>query len=268
MGSCGFRIAEVPARTRYFEEASSVGPWVSTVYGVKTLWAAGRLILHRTRLLPSRKFSPSDRGRTRLDIEGLGRRGRRRCCSPPPSLLSGGVLLNWLSDLTFWRDEWAFILDRRGSGIDTYLDPFVEQLLAIPVAIYKLLIAVFGIDSPTPFQIASTARLPGQRRRPVRLRPPPGGGVAGAGGGAAGPLPRPRLGRPAVPVPDRLLRLGRLRHRRPAGARPRGPPRRPDRLRAARDRALLLARRDPVRGRGDRRHRRSRASASGARSSS
>jgi glycosyltransferase involved in cell wall biosynthesis len=54
----GFRIAEVPARTRYFAEASSVGPWVSTVYGFKTLWAAGRLIMHRTRVLPSRKFSP------------------------------------------------------------------------------------------------------------------------------------------------------------------------------------------------------------------
>ena len=70
--------------------------------------------------------------------------------------LSGGVLLNFLSDLTFWRDEWAFILYRRGSGIDTYLDPFVEQLLALPVASYKLLIALFGIESPTPFQIAST----------------------------------------------------------------------------------------------------------------
>ncbi|HEY8000363.1 MAG: glycosyltransferase family 2 protein [Vicinamibacteria bacterium] len=54
----GFRIAEVPARTRYFEEASSVGPWVSTVYGIKTLWAAGRLVLHRAKLLPSRRFTP------------------------------------------------------------------------------------------------------------------------------------------------------------------------------------------------------------------
>lgn len=70
--------------------------------------------------------------------------------------ISGGVLLTWLSDLTFWRDEWAFILNRRGSSIDTYLDPFVEQLLAIPVASYKLLIALFGIESPVPFQIAST----------------------------------------------------------------------------------------------------------------
>jgi glycosyltransferase involved in cell wall biosynthesis len=54
----GFRITEVSARTRYFEGASSVGPWASTVYGVKTLWAAFRLLLHRSHLLPSRKYSP------------------------------------------------------------------------------------------------------------------------------------------------------------------------------------------------------------------
>jgi glycosyltransferase involved in cell wall biosynthesis len=53
----GFRIAEVPARTRYFEEASSVGFGASTVYGLKTLMAAGRLLLHRSHVLPSRKYS-------------------------------------------------------------------------------------------------------------------------------------------------------------------------------------------------------------------
>src|SRR5262245_15550668 len=54
----GFRIADVSARTRYFDEASSVGPWTSTVYGLKTVWDALRLTLHRAHLLPSRKFSP------------------------------------------------------------------------------------------------------------------------------------------------------------------------------------------------------------------
>jgi glycosyltransferase involved in cell wall biosynthesis len=54
----GFRIAEVPARTRYFEDMSSVGPWVSTVYGVKTVWTGARLVLHRAHVVPSRKFSP------------------------------------------------------------------------------------------------------------------------------------------------------------------------------------------------------------------
>ena len=53
----GFRIREVPARTRYFEDASSVGFWTSTVYGFKTLWAAFRLLLHRSHLLRSSKYS-------------------------------------------------------------------------------------------------------------------------------------------------------------------------------------------------------------------
>ena len=53
----GFRIAEVPARTRYFDEASSIRLGPATVYGLKTLWAALRLVLHRNRILRSRKFT-------------------------------------------------------------------------------------------------------------------------------------------------------------------------------------------------------------------
>ena len=39
----GFTIAEVPARCRYFDEASSVGFKTGAVYGAKTLWAGVRL---------------------------------------------------------------------------------------------------------------------------------------------------------------------------------------------------------------------------------
>jgi glycosyltransferase involved in cell wall biosynthesis len=53
----GFRIKEVSARTRYFEDASSVGFSASTVYGLKTLWSALRLLLHRARILRSRKYT-------------------------------------------------------------------------------------------------------------------------------------------------------------------------------------------------------------------
>jgi glycosyltransferase involved in cell wall biosynthesis len=52
----GFRIAEVPARTRYFPEASSASVGQSIVYGLKTLRIAGRLVLHRTGLWRSKKF--------------------------------------------------------------------------------------------------------------------------------------------------------------------------------------------------------------------
>ena len=54
----GFRIEEVPARGRYFEEASSVGLGSGIVYGLKTVWTGVRLALHRARILPSRKFKP------------------------------------------------------------------------------------------------------------------------------------------------------------------------------------------------------------------
>jgi glycosyltransferase involved in cell wall biosynthesis len=54
----GFRIGEVPTRTIYFEEASSVGFQAGVVYGTKTLWQALRLVLHRASILRSRKFCP------------------------------------------------------------------------------------------------------------------------------------------------------------------------------------------------------------------
>jgi SAM-dependent methyltransferase/GT2 family glycosyltransferase len=52
----GFRIEEVPARCRYFEDASSVKFQSGVVYGLKTLWIGVRLILHRSGIVPCRKF--------------------------------------------------------------------------------------------------------------------------------------------------------------------------------------------------------------------
>jgi glycosyltransferase involved in cell wall biosynthesis len=54
----GFDISEVPTRTIYADDASSVGLNASIVYGLKTLGALGRLVLHRRGLLRSRKFMP------------------------------------------------------------------------------------------------------------------------------------------------------------------------------------------------------------------
>ena len=53
----GFRIREVPARTRYAEDVSSIGFKPASIYGMKTLWMAGRLVLHRSGVLRSRKFT-------------------------------------------------------------------------------------------------------------------------------------------------------------------------------------------------------------------
>ncbi len=54
----GFRIHEVPCRTIYFDDASSISFGPAAVYGTKTLLAAGRLRLHRAGIWRSRKFTP------------------------------------------------------------------------------------------------------------------------------------------------------------------------------------------------------------------
>ena len=53
----GYRIGEAPVATIYDDDASSIGLKPSIVYGLKTLGAAGRLVLHRSGLLKSRKYT-------------------------------------------------------------------------------------------------------------------------------------------------------------------------------------------------------------------
>ncbi len=53
----GFRIEEVPCRTIYAEDDSNVDLRQGIVYGTKTLWAAVRLVLHRSGLWKSRKYT-------------------------------------------------------------------------------------------------------------------------------------------------------------------------------------------------------------------
>jgi len=54
----GFRIAEVPVHSRYFDDASSIGIRPATVYALKTLGFGGRLMLHRRGIVRSRKLQP------------------------------------------------------------------------------------------------------------------------------------------------------------------------------------------------------------------
>jgi glycosyltransferase involved in cell wall biosynthesis len=54
----GFRIVEVPARTTYSGDVSSIGPRASTVYGLKTLSVGARLLLHRHGIVRCRRFEP------------------------------------------------------------------------------------------------------------------------------------------------------------------------------------------------------------------
>jgi glycosyltransferase involved in cell wall biosynthesis len=52
----GFRIAEVPASSRYSDDASSIGFRPALMYGLRTLWVTFRLALDRGRILRWRRL--------------------------------------------------------------------------------------------------------------------------------------------------------------------------------------------------------------------
>lgn len=55
--------------------------------------------------------------------------------------------------LTFYLDDWNFVLGRRGFSAQVFLAPHVEHLSAVPILAYKLLLAVFGAGSYAPFMV-------------------------------------------------------------------------------------------------------------------
>ena len=53
-----FKIREIPVTTKYFKEASSVNFLTSVRYGIKTLWALFRYLLHRAKVLKAKFLMP------------------------------------------------------------------------------------------------------------------------------------------------------------------------------------------------------------------
>jgi hypothetical protein len=76
------------------------------------------------------------------------------------ALLASAVLLFALGwNLTFFQDTWAFLLERRGSSVDDFLDPHNEHLVLIPVAVTKLSVALFGMTTARPEMVVMTLTL-------------------------------------------------------------------------------------------------------------
>ncbi|HEY0317543.1 MAG TPA: glycosyltransferase family 87 protein [Solirubrobacterales bacterium] len=71
---------------------------------------------------------------------------------------ASGCLLVYLgSKLTFFLDDWEFLLYRRGFNAESILDPHGEHIVVAPVLIYKALLATLGMGSALPFRVVSTA---------------------------------------------------------------------------------------------------------------
>ena len=178
---------------------------------------------HRPRLPTGREMpAPEQHVRFAAQWRGALRRVREHpavVLAAGAMLVSGALLLHWLSRLTFWRDEWGFLLHRRGWGVATFLDPAVEHLSTIPILLYKAQLEIFGMAArrARTRSVAVVGFLASVALLFLYVRPGVGEWLALA---AILPdsLPRPIMGRPALPVPDRILRIGGLRARRHCSA--------------------------------------------------
>jgi hypothetical protein len=85
----------------------------------------------------------------------------RRLGATPVLLAAMAAAAVWIvtlgSKLTFLLDDWGYIVLRRGDDLESWVRPDNEHFVAAPVTIWKLLIAVFGLDSMLPYKLVSTA---------------------------------------------------------------------------------------------------------------
>ncbi len=58
--------------------------------------------------------------------------------------------------LGFMNDDWWFLIYRRGWSPEVFLRVHIDHIAIAPVAIYKILVSVFGMSSAMPFHIAAT----------------------------------------------------------------------------------------------------------------
>ncbi len=71
------------------------------------------------------------------------------------AVLAAGILIAVLqSSLTTLSDEWYFLLGRRDFDLATFLDPHNEHIAISHIAVYKAVLALFGMESARPFQTA------------------------------------------------------------------------------------------------------------------
>jgi hypothetical protein len=59
--------------------------------------------------------------------------------------------------MTFYFDEWDFVLRRHRNTVGIFLEPHNEHFSLVPVAVYKLLFATAGLDHYEPYRIVALA---------------------------------------------------------------------------------------------------------------
>jgi hypothetical protein len=87
-------------------------------------------------------------GLARLDLE------RVAAVALGLAILASGLLLYHLTrGSSFWGDDWVWVTTRRANTVHNFLAPYDGHLSVLPLVIYRLMFAVFGIDSYAPYRV-------------------------------------------------------------------------------------------------------------------
>ena len=70
--------------------------------------------------------------------------------------LAGIALVAAISNLTFLIDDWDFLLDRGGISVGVFFEPHAGHPSMSLIAVYKAIQETLGMESITPYAIAST----------------------------------------------------------------------------------------------------------------
>lgn len=90
----------------------------------------------------------------------LPRRVPERFAAPALAVVALGaaaVVLYAGRTLSFYFDEWSFIIDRHGWSAGVFLQPHNEHLSLVPVVVYKLLFVTAGLNHYWPYRVVVIA---------------------------------------------------------------------------------------------------------------
>jgi hypothetical protein len=59
------------------------------------------------------------------------------------------------TDMTFYFDEWDFVLRRHRGTVGIFLEPHNEHFSLVPVIVYKILFATAGLDHYAPYRVVA-----------------------------------------------------------------------------------------------------------------
>jgi hypothetical protein len=103
---------------------------------------------------PARERPNRERRASRADWHGLtAHSGKVVTATLAAAMLVTGVALFHLTrGTTFYFDEWNFILYRRGDSVHTFLAPYKGHFSLVPIVVYRVMLAVFGLNY-VPFRV-------------------------------------------------------------------------------------------------------------------